>query len=116
MTTPADIIAARLREWNDEWAGEPTHLGAIVIAALDAAGFDIVARQPDTKPIGIAVDTDKHPVGLTFAEATKRRTMDEVLDTCPTCDSRVPEYAQTGSECDPMAGGTPDAWHDRGQR
>lgn len=32
--------------------------------------------------------------------------------TCPTCDSRAPQYAQTGSECDPLAGGAPDRWHE----
>lgn len=43
MTTPADIIEQALLIATDD----VQHLGGVVVEALDAAGFDIVARQPD---------------------------------------------------------------------
>ena len=45
--SPAEVMALSLEEWHDEWAGEPftyTFLSAMQVAALDAAGYEIVRK------------------------------------------------------------------------
>lgn len=50
MTTPADIITDELVVTQPDPPFTRRQVADGIIAALDAAGFDIVARQPDCCP------------------------------------------------------------------
>lgn len=73
MTTPADIIRDELIVTEPDPPFTRRLVADGIIAALDAAGFDIVARQPDTCPT----------CGSDDPEARRIWTSDHAYDICP---------------------------------
>jgi len=133
--TPADAIEQALLIASDD----VQHLGGVVLEALAAAGFRVVPIPDDNTRAEVEALVERAKDRKTAYEVCKRYGITNSFDhidlsrlermvdllaaayldgqpqdrpaTCPTCGSRSPQYAVTGSDCDPLAGGVPDAWH-----